>query len=123
MLAGTLSANAQKQDPVEQSFFPPELIMAHQEMIQLTQEQRNAIKDLMKKFQGEFMDLNWEMNELTTDLVNVISKPRVDETAALAQLDQVLRMENQIKKKQITLMIRIKNELTEEQQQKLMEAR
>jgi Spy/CpxP family protein refolding chaperone len=47
----------------------------------------------------------------------------VDESAVLAQVDKVLDRERAIKKTQISLLVRIKNLLTVEQQNKLMELR
>ena len=47
----------------------------------------------------------------------------VDESAVLAQVDQVLNREREIKRAQISLLVRIKNQLNETQQNKLMELR
>jgi Spy/CpxP family protein refolding chaperone len=49
--------------------------------------------------------------------------PRVDETAALAQVDKVLGMEREVKRAQVSLLIQIKNLLTPAQQQRLFELR
>jgi Spy/CpxP family protein refolding chaperone len=47
----------------------------------------------------------------------------VDEQQVLAQLERVLAAEREIKKEQVTLLVRIKNKLTPEQQGKLAELR
>jgi Spy/CpxP family protein refolding chaperone len=47
----------------------------------------------------------------------------VDEQHVLAQLEKVLAAEREIKKEQVTLLVRIKNKLTPEQQGKLTELR
>ena len=47
----------------------------------------------------------------------------MDEQEALAQLDKVLATERDIKREQITLLVRIKDKLTPEQQAKLVEIR
>jgi len=47
-----------------------------------------------------------------------VKQPRVDEQQVLAQLEKVLAAEREIKKEQVTLLVRIKNELTPEQQGK-----
>jgi len=56
-------------------------------------------------------------------LLSLVKQPRVDEQQALAQLDKVLAAEREIKKEQVTLLVRIKNKLTPEQQSKLSELR
>lgn len=122
-LVVAFTAAAQEKDPIGESFFPPELIMANQGTIGLTDNQKNTMREFMKESQAGFMDLNWEMQELKSGLLNIISPSSIDETKALAQLEQVLNQENKIKKKQFTLMIRLKNILTEKQQIKLNELR
>jgi hypothetical protein len=47
----------------------------------------------------------------------------VDETQVLEEVDRILALEREIKKGQISLMVRIKNTLTAAQQAKLAEIR
>jgi Spy/CpxP family protein refolding chaperone len=47
----------------------------------------------------------------------------VDEQQVLAQLEKLLAAEREIKRAQVTLLVRIKNKLTPEQQEKLSELR
>lgn len=122
-LTFALTATAQVKDPMNENFFSPELIMANQTAIELTADQKNAIRAIMKESQGEFMDLQWDMEDYSTALMRIISQTRVDETKALAQLEQVLNQEKKIKVKQFSTMIRLKNILTLEQQKKLHELR
>jgi Spy/CpxP family protein refolding chaperone len=63
------------------------------------------------------------MQSESEKLVQLLKAPPVDENAVLAQVDQVLNREREIKKAQISLLVRIKNLLTEGQQNKLMELR
>jgi Spy/CpxP family protein refolding chaperone len=56
-------------------------------------------------------------------MVALAKQPHVDEQQVLAQLEKVLAAEREIKKEQITLLVRIKNKLTPEQQGKLSELR
>ena len=56
-------------------------------------------------------------------LTELLRQPRVDEAAALAQVDKVLGMEREVKRAQISLLIQIKNLLTPAQQQKLFDLR
>jgi hypothetical protein len=65
----------------------------------------------------------WDMQSESEKLVPLLKARPVDENAVLAQVDQVLNREREIKKAQISLLVRIKNLLTEGQQNKLMELR
>jgi Spy/CpxP family protein refolding chaperone len=47
----------------------------------------------------------------------------VDEAAVLAQVDKILALERDVKRTQLSLVVRIKNLLTEPQQAKLNELR
>jgi len=56
-------------------------------------------------------------------LVGLARQQRVDEQQVLAQLEKVLAAEREIKREQVTLLVRIKNKLSPEQQGKLSELR
>ena len=67
--------------------------------------------------------MQWDMQSESEKLVQLLKARPVDENAVLAQVDQVLNREREIKKAQISLLVRIKNLLTDGQQNKLMELR
>jgi len=122
------AAKAQQQstpgdDPIAQSFFAPELVIQHQEAIGLSGEQRDYFKAEIRQAQLKFTELQWKLQDEVEKLVSLVKQPRVDEQQALAQLERVLAAEREIKKEQVTLLVRIKNKLTPEQQGKLAELR
>jgi len=96
-------------DPVAEELFPPDLVMQYHQEINLTESQSRAIRDEIQKAQAKFVDMLWD-------------RP-ADEVAVLAQVDKVLDRERVIKKTQMSLLVRIRNLLTEAQQSKLMELR
>jgi Spy/CpxP family protein refolding chaperone len=106
-------------DPLAKLLFPPELVMQHQAEIGLKPEQRTAITHAIGELQGRVLDVQWRMQDAAARLATLLGKPAVDETAALAQVDEVLNLERDVKRAQLTLLIRIKNTLTPEQQVKL----
>ena len=110
-------------DPIAQNLFPPELVMKYRQDINLSEGQSKAIKEAIQKAQAKFLDMQWDMQSETEKLVQLLKARPVDESAVLAQVDQVLNREREIKKAQISLLVRIKNQLTEAQQNKLMELR
>jgi Spy/CpxP family protein refolding chaperone len=91
--------------------------------IGLAEPQRTGIKEAVQKAQAKFLDFQWQMQEESEKLVRLLQGRTVDEAAALAQVDRVLGLEREIKRTQISLLIRLKNLLTEPQQQKLAELR
>ena len=110
-------------DPLARYFFPPELVMAHQQAISLTDRQRSAIQEALKDAQGKFIDLQFSMSGEVEKLQRLIQGTSAEEAKVLEQVDRVLNIERQIKHAQLTLMIRIKNQLTEQQQAKLGQLR
>lgn len=110
-------------DPIAQNLFPPELVMKYRQEINLDEGQSKAIKEAIQKAQTKFLDMQWDMQPETEKLVQLLKARPVDENAVMAQMDQVLNREREIKKTQISLLVRIKNLLTDGQQNKLMDLR
>jgi Spy/CpxP family protein refolding chaperone len=122
-VAGAARAQQPDQDPIGQSFFPPELVIQHQEAIGLSAEQKDYLKTEIRQAQLKFTELQWKLQDEMEKMVSLVKQPHVDEQQVLAQLDRVLAAEREVKKEQITLLVRIKNKLTPEQQGKLSELR
>ena len=110
-------------DELAQNLFAPELILKYRQDIALDDGQSKALKELVQKAQGRFLDLQWDMQGEAGKLGQLLRATRVEETAAIAQADRVLGMEREVKKVQLSLLIRIKNLLTPAQQQQLAELR
>ncbi len=110
-------------DPIADQLFPPELVMQYHQEINLTPDQSKALKDEIQKAQAKFLDMQWDMQSEQEKLVLLLKAHPIDENAVLTQVDKVLDREREIKKTQILLLIRIKNQLTPAQQNKLNELR
>jgi len=110
-------------DPFGRFLFPPELVMRHQSEIALDAEQREAIKKAAMEAESIFLDLKWEIHAETEKLAALLEPSRVDTGAVLEQAEIVMNLEKEIKKTHIGMLSRIKNSLTETQQQKLSELR
>ena len=107
----------------DQFLFPPELVMQQQQRIGLRPEQREAITEAIRQFQSAVVDLQWKMQEETQRLSELLRGPQVNETETLAQVDRVLAVEREIKRAHLSLLIRIKNTLSKEQQATLRSTR
>jgi Spy/CpxP family protein refolding chaperone len=109
--------------PFDQFLYPPELILNNQGALRLTDEQIATIKRLLIDAQDRTVGLQVDLQRVTERLSRDVEPPRIDEAGALAAADQAMTLESQIKKAHLTLMIRLKNLLTEEQQQRLADLR
>src|SRR5207253_1071479 len=111
------------EDPLARFLFPPELVMSHQQAIGLSDKQRTAIQQELQRAQGKFTDLQWRMSADAEKLTHLLQTTPVDEAQVLDQVDRILGTERDVKRTQLSLLIRIKNTLTPEQQAKLGELR
>ncbi len=118
---GVVQAQTPKagDDPLARLLFDPQLVLKHAQELGLQPAQRTTIINAIKEAQGDILDLQLQMAERHGELVKAMEATRVDEAASLAQADRVLGLEREMKRKQLQLLIRIKNALTREQQDRL----
>ena len=121
-LAVLLPAAAPAQDdPFAAYLFPPDRVMSHSLEIGLEDSQKVSIRNDVQKFQSKFVDLQFELQGESEKMVRLLQEKPVDETKVLAQVDRILSLEKDIKKMQVSLLVRVKNVLTPAQQAKLAE--
>lgn len=117
MLTAASSSTAQEPEPdFGRHVFPPELVMKYQQKIGLRPEQRTAITDAIQQVQSKVVHQQWRMQEEAQKLGELLQATAVNESAVLAQVDRVLGIEREVKRAHMTLLVRIKNTLTREQQ-------
>jgi len=110
-------------DPIAKYLVPPELVMAHAQEIALTDAQSASIKGEIRKVQSKFLDLQWDMQEETGRMTQLLQQSPVDEAKVLERADKIMSLEREIKRAQLTLLVRLKNILTPAQVAKLMALR
>jgi Spy/CpxP family protein refolding chaperone len=108
-------------DPLKREFFPPELIMDHQRELGVTADQRKKLVAEIQAAQSRMVELQFEVKSAHETLADLVRQPKVDEAKAMAQVDKLMAVENEIKKNHLRLLVRIKNLLSAEQQGKLRE--
>jgi Spy/CpxP family protein refolding chaperone len=107
-------------DPLAKILYAPELVMSHQEAIGLTDRQRAAIVDAMKEMQSKaLVETQFKLSAAGEKLQSSLARSSVDEAAVLQQIDEMLTLEREVKRAQMTLLVRIKNQLTAEQRAQL----
>ena len=119
--AASAQAGGGGDDPFARYLFPPDRIMSHGLEIGLEDAQKTAIRNEVQKAQPKFTDAQFELQTEGEKMIRLLQEKPVDETRVLAQVDRILALEKEIKKTQITLLVRIKNVLTPAQQAKLAE--
>ena len=115
-LAIAESAGAPADDPFARYLYPPDRVMGHSMELGLDDAQKASIKNEVQKAQGRFVDLQFELQGESEKMVRLLQEKPVDESRVLAEVDRILALEKEIKKAQISLLVRIKNVLTPAQQ-------
>ncbi len=113
----------QQPDPIVQYSFPAALVMQNQQAADLGDEQKKAIKTQIRESEVKFQELQWNLQDEMETFASLLTPSRIDEQKALAQLEEILKIEAQIKREHLALQIRIKNVLTPDQQEKLQQIR
>ena len=114
-------AEPPQDDPLKEYVFPPELVMQNQQAIGLSDDQKAYFKTELRQAQVRFTELQWKLQDEMEKFVALLKPAKVDEQQALAQLEKVLAAERDVKHTQMTLLIRIKDHLTADQQARLQE--
>src|SRR6266550_6101191 len=110
-------------DPLGDVMFPPEMVMQHQRELALTDEQKTFMRGEINRTTTRFNELQWQLQDAMEALHETMKANSVNEQLALSQLDKILDAEREIKRLHIGMGIRIKNQLTAEQQTKLQSMR
>jgi Spy/CpxP family protein refolding chaperone len=119
ILVSPLGAQQPGPDPLNDLMFPPELVMARQNAIGLSDAQKTYLRAEILKAQTRFTELQWQLQDAMEGLIGLLKQSKADEAQVTAQLDKVLASEREIKRAQVSLLVRIKNNLTEDQQHRL----
>ena len=112
---GGVLAQDPTPDLLERFLVRPDLIMRHQRVLQLTEEQREYMIGEVQRAQSDFTSLRWNLQGTVEKLATLMREPETNDDELLAQLDQVLDLERKIKRAQLILAVRIKRKLTKEQ--------
>ena len=121
LLLTPLAAQQPSEDPLRDLLYPPDAVMQHQQAVGLSDDQKNNLKSEVRQAQLKFTELQWTLQDEMERLVSLLKQSKVDEKQAASQLDKVLTAEREIKRAQMMLLIRIKNNLTPAQQTQLRE--
>ena len=104
--------------PLERGLFPPELVLSNQIALGLSAEQITSIKKQVGDTHTRVLDVQVDLHRVTEQLQVALDAPKVDESAVLALASQAMDLEKQVKSAHLALMIRVKNLLTPDQQDK-----
>ena len=103
------------KDVFKGKLFAPKIILENRDALQLSKEQFTAIRAAVVEVQAGVAEHEWDMQEAYQALMLELDKSPIDEDRVLEHAGTALLAENQVKKKQMTMLVRLKNLLTAEQ--------
>jgi Spy/CpxP family protein refolding chaperone len=105
------------------NLFPPTLVMEQQDTLALSDAQVARIKDAMRTFQSDVVDVQWDLQAAQSRFNEVLQADEIDAATADQAVEQVLTQENRLKKLHLTMLIEVRNALTPEQRRQLEDNR
>ncbi|TXE14289.1 Spy/CpxP family protein refolding chaperone [Algoriphagus aquimarinus] len=114
---------ANAQDLFQKNLYSADRVMELRKELELTDAQATKIKKIHSENAGKFSTMKWDLDDATEKLKFLLDESKINETIVQKQMDQVLALENSLKKQQLSTMVSIKNELSPEQQEILQSHR
>ena len=115
LLSSSAIAAQPRGDVWKGKLFPPNVILQHQQELELSKEQFTAIKTAVVEVQANVAEHEWDLREAYLNLMSELDKSPIDEGRVMDLVEKALLAENEVKKKQVVMLIRLRNLLTDDQ--------
>jgi hypothetical protein len=112
---GLVNAAEPQKDVFKGKLFPPNVILEHQTELELSKAQFTDIRAAVVEVQAGVAEHEWDMREAYQALMLELDKTPIDEARVLEHANMAMLAENEVKKKQMAMLVRLKNLLTAEQ--------
>lgn len=113
--SGAVIAAGPKEDVFKGKLFPPNIILENQAELGLTKEQFTAIKKAVVQVQSNVAEHEWDVREAYVSIMQALDAVPINEDQVLEYVGMALLAENEVKKEQVMMLIKLKNLLTQEQ--------
>ena len=109
----------QQKDVFKGKLFAPNIILENQDALDLNKEQFTAIRAAVVEVQGSVAEHEWDLREAYMKVLADLDEVPIDEDKVMQNVEAALLAENKVKQLQVTMLIRLRNLLTDEQVQYL----
>ena len=124
LLFGAMTtAQEREAEFLPSSLFPLNLVIDRQEEIGLSEAQVLAISALTTELEEDVLGVHREISQEAATLEEILAFTTVDERDALASFDRLFDLESRERTSRLLQLVRLKNLLTESQQERLTEIR
>ncbi len=115
LLCGVAGAEGPKADVFKGKLFPPKVILENQDQLDLSKEQFTEIKAAVVAVQANVAEHEWDLREAYQNVMNELDRSPIDEQQVMKHVQAALLAENEVKKEQVAMLIRLKNLLNDDQ--------
>lgn len=115
LAVGTVQAAGPKEDPFKGKLFAPNLILENQAHLKLSKQQFTEIKAAVVEVQANVAEHEWDLREAYQAVLAELDKSPIDEKKVIEFVNAALLAENEVKKQQVTMLIKLRNLLNDEQ--------
>lgn len=119
----TAQGIGKQKDVFKGKLFAPNIILENQDALGLSKEQFTAIRAAVVAVQGNVAEHEWDLREAYMKVMADLDEVPVDEDKVMVNVQAALLAENEVKKLQVAMLVRLRNLLTDEQMQYLQSLR
>ena len=113
--SGILAAAEPKQDVFKGKLFAPNVILENQAELSLSKQQFTDIRKAVVDVQANVAGHEWDVREAYQNIMVELDRTPIDEQQVLEHVGAALKAENEVKKMQVLMLIKLRNLLTDEQ--------
>ncbi len=110
------------RDVFKGKLFPPNVILEQQDRLGIDKEQYTAIRAAVVEAQGDIAAHEWDLRTAYQNVLAELDKVPIDQERVLKLVGQALEAENAVKKRQVAMLIELRNLLSERQIEQLRES-
>ncbi|MBT8077353.1 MAG: hypothetical protein KJO31_02200 [Gammaproteobacteria bacterium] len=103
------------KDVFRGKLFAPNVILQHQDQLNLTRQQFTDIRAAVVEVQANVAEHEWDLREAYQRVLSDLDQKPVDADKVLQNVQAALEAENEVKKLQVAMLIKLRNLLTDEQ--------
>lgn len=103
------------KDVFRGKLFAPNVILQHQDQLNLTRQQFTDIRAAVVEVQANVAEHEWDLREAYQRVLSDLDEKPVDADKVLQNVQAALEAENEVKKLQVAMLIKLRNLLTDEQ--------
>ena len=121
--SGISAAAEPKVDVFKGKLFAPNVILENQAELSLSKQQFTDIRKAVVDVQANVAEHEWDVREAYQNIMAELDRTPIDEQQVLEHVGAALKAENEVKKMQVLMLIKLRNLLTDDQIEYLQSVR